>query len=100
MMKSPSNKELAMLIRVVLVDGSITEMQKWLGIYPVTGFTLTKSHEQTITLEVIATDYKIDTVLENLRRAACMHNRVLRISTPAKLMYSPVTLERITGDYV
>jgi len=100
MMKSPSNTELAMLVRLVLVDGSITELQKWLGVYTVTGFTLTKSHELTITLEVIVTDHKIDSVLENLRRAACMHNRVLRISTPAKLTYSPVTLERITGDYV
>lgn len=78
----------------------LVQLKKYLLSYKLGDATVSVQGESnTATLNLVEYDNP-DTVLENLRRALCMHQRVTQGERPARITHRPVIVETIDGNYI
>ena len=81
-------------------DCDLVQLKKYLLSYKLGDTTVSLHGESnTATLSLVEYDNP-DTVLENLRRALCMHQRVTQGERPARITHHPVIVETIDGTYI
>ncbi len=81
-------------------DCDLVQLKKYLLSYKLGDATISlHADSNTATINLVEYDDP-KTVLENMRRALCMHQRVTRGERPARIMHHPVIIESIDGTYI